>query len=129
RAIDVRMLTGRCLQQVLRTFERLLGITVLRLQLIHSRLVGLDLSLKGRLLEKVEEIALLDLRALHKEPLFKKGGDPGDERYPPHRLDAADELVALSDLLTLGAHDADRRRPARRRLSLGPGREHDEDEE
>ena len=29
------------------------------------------------------------------------------------RLDAADKFVGLGDLLPLGAHDADRRRPAR----------------
>ena len=49
----------------------------------------------------------------------RKRGDPSDERDPAHRLDAADELVGLSDLLPLGAHHPDRRRPAERRLSRG----------
>ena len=82
----------------------------------YGRLVGVDLGLKRRLLEQIEQIALLDLGALDKQPLFEKRGDPGDERHPAHRLDAADELVGLGDLLALGAHHADRRRPARRRL-------------
>ena len=102
------------LQQVLRALERQLGIGVLRLQLRHIRLVSLDLRLKRRLLEAVEEIALLDLGALDEEPLFEKRADPGNERHPTHRLDAADELVGLGDLLALGAHHPDRRRPVAR---------------
>ena len=42
---------------------------------------------------------------------LKKSADPGNQRHPPHRLDAADKLVGLGDLLALGAHDPDRRRP------------------
>ena len=71
---------------------------------------GLDLRLERRLLEEVEEITLLDLGAFDEEPLFEKGGDPGDQRHPPHCLNAADELVGLGDLLALGPHDPDTRR-------------------
>jgi hypothetical protein len=74
------------------------------------------LRLKRGLLEEVEEVAPLDLGALDKKPLFEERGDPGNERHPPHRLDAADELVGLNDLLALGAHDPNRRRSARRGL-------------
>ena len=49
---------------------------------------------------------------------LEKPGDAGNERYPPYRLDAADELVRLGNLLPLNAHDADRWRGARRRLSI-----------
>ena len=83
---------------------------------VYGRLVGVDLRLKRRLLQLIEQVALFDLRALDKQPLFEEGADPGDERHPAHRLDAADELVGLRDLLPLGAHHADRRRPAWRRL-------------
>ncbi len=48
----------------------------------------------------------------------KERADPGNERHPPHRLDAADELVALGDLLALGAHHAHCGRP-RCRLCRG----------
>ena len=89
------MLAGDGLQQILRALERQLGIAVLRFELRDIRLVGVDLRLKRRLLEEVEEIALLDLGALDKQPLFEKGGDPGDQRHPPDRLDAADKLVGL----------------------------------
>ena len=75
----------------------------MRLQLLHDRLVGVDLRLKRGLFEEVEEIALLDLGSLNEEPLFEEGGDPGNERHPPHRLDAADEFVGLNYLLALGA--------------------------
>src|SRR4029453_2208647 len=99
--------------------ERQLGIAVLRFELRDIGLVVLYLRLKRRLLELVEEIAVFDLGALDKEPLFEKGGDPRDQRHPPDRLNATDKLVGLGDLLPLGAHHTDRRRPAWRRLRLG----------
>ncbi len=121
-AVDVRLLAGDGLQQILRALERQLGIAVLRFELRDIGLVVLDLRLKRRLLELVEKIALFDLGALDKQPLFEKRADPGYQRDPPDRLDAPDELVGLCDLLALGAHDADRWRPARRGLSVGPDR-------
>ena len=101
----------RGLQQVLRALERQLGIAVLRFELRDVGLVVVDLRLKRRLLELVEQIALLDFGALDKKPLFEKGGDPRHQRHPPDRLNAPDELVGLRDLLPLGTHDPDRRRP------------------
>ena len=105
----------------MRPLERQLGIAVLRFELSDIGLVVLDLRLKRRLFELVEEIPLFDLGALDKQALFEKSGDPRDERHPPDRLDAADELIGLSDLLALGPDHPHRRRPARRGLRLGPG--------
>ena len=51
-------------------------------ELSDIRLVEVHLRLKRRLLELVEEIVLLDLGALDKEPLFEKRGDPRNERHP-----------------------------------------------
>ena len=116
--IDCRLLAGDGLKQVLRAFEGQLGVLVLRLELRDVGLVVIDLRLERRLLQLVEEIALFDLGAFDKKPLFEKGGDPGDQRHPAHRLDAADKLVGLGDLLAVGAHHPDRRRPGRG-LSLG----------
>ena len=93
---------------------------MLRLELGDIGLVVIDLGLERRLLEQIEEVALLDLGALDKQPLFEKGGDPGDQRHPPDRLDAADEFIGLGDLLALGRHHADCRRPG---CGLGPRRE------
>jgi hypothetical protein len=106
-------------QEGLRPFERLFGIAVLRLQLIYGRLVRVDLRLKWRLLEEVQEIALFNLGALDKESLFQECIDPGNERHPPHRLDTADELIGLNDLLPRGAYHPDCRRPAGRGLRRG----------
>jgi hypothetical protein len=122
RCIDVGLLAGRCLQQGLRAPKRQLGIAMLRLQLLHRCLVSLNLRLKWGLLKAVKQIALFDLRALHKELLLEERADPGNERHPPDSLDTADELVHLGHLLTLGAHHPDRRRPAGRRLNVGPSR-------
>ena len=91
-------------------------------QLLDSCLVSIDLRLKWRLLEEVEQIALLDLGALDKELLFEERADPGNQRHPPDRLNAADELVGLGDLLALGAHDPDRHWSTGRRLSVGLNR-------
>jgi hypothetical protein len=96
-------------------------IVVLRLQLLHSRLVRLNLRLKRGLLKAVKQIAIFDLGALDEEPLLEERADPGNER-PSHRLDPADELVSLGYLLALGAHHPDRRWPMGRWLSVGPGR-------
>ena len=111
RRIDIRLLAGDGLQQILRALERQLGVAVLRLELRDIGLIEVDLRLKRRLLELVEEIVLLDLGALDKQPLFEKGGDPRNQRHPADGLDAPDELVGLRDLLPLGAHHPDRRRP------------------
>ncbi len=100
---------------------------MLRLQLGDIGLAVVDLGLERRLLEQIKEVALLDLGALDKQPLFEKGGDPGNQRHPPDRLDAADELVGLGDLLALGRHHADGRRPGRG-LSPSPHRQNHEDE-
>ena len=113
------LLAGRRLYQVLRPRELLLGEGVLRFELSDIRLVVVDLSLERRLFELIKEIALLDLGALDEQPLFEKRRDPRDQRHPSDRLDAANELVGLRDLLPFGPHDADRRRPGRR--GLGPG--------
>ena len=91
---------------------------MLRFELRDIGLVEVHLRLKRRLLELVEQIALLDLGALDKQPLFEKRGDPCNERHPPDRLDAPDKLVGLRDLLPFGAHDPDRRRPL---CGLRPG--------
>ena len=80
-------------QKLLSAIERLLSIQVLRLQLRHGGFGGLDLGLKGRLLDEVQEIALLDLRALDKHSLLEKAGDPGHERNAAHRLNSANEFV------------------------------------
>ena len=84
-------------QKLLSAIERLLSIQVLRLQLRHGGFGGLDLGLKGRLLDEVQEIALLDLRALDKHSLLEKAGDPGHERNAAHRLNSANEFVGLRD--------------------------------
>ena len=118
--IGLRAIASR--QQGLGALERQLGISMLRLQLLHRRMAGLNLRLIRGLLEAVKQVTLVDLGTLHKELLLEECGDPGDERDPPDRLDAADELVALGYLLVLGAHHANRRRATGRRLSLGPGR-------
>ena len=118
RGINVRLLAGDGLQQILRPLERQLGIAVLRFELSDIGLVVLDLRLKRRLFELVEEIPLFDLGALDKEPLFEKGGDPGNQCHTSDRLDPPDELIGLRDLLALGAHHPDRRRP---RCGLRPG--------
>ncbi len=122
------MLAGDSLQQILRALERQLGIAVLRFELRDIGLVVLHLGLKWRLLEEVKEIALFDLGALDKLPLFEKGCDPRDERHPPDRLNATDKLIGLGDLLPLGAHDPDRRRPAGRWLRPGCDRSDGENE-
>src|SRR5439155_15237523 len=98
-AIDRRLLAGGGLQQVLRALERQLGVAVLRLELLHIGLVGIDLSLERGLLEEVQEVVLLYLRALHKEPLLEKSADPRNQRHPADCLNAADELVGFGDLL------------------------------
>src|SRR5262249_25618622 len=105
--------------QVSRAFERQLCVAVLRLELFDIRLVGIDLSLKGGLLQEVEEIALLDLGTFHKQSLLKKSADPGNQCHPPHRLDAPDKLLGLGDLLALGAHDPDRGWPRGSGLGVG----------
>ena len=122
RCIDAGLLACGCLQQGLRAPKRQLGIAMLRLQLLYRCLGGLNLRLKWGLLEAIKQIALYDLRALHKELLLEERADPGNERHPPDSLDTADELVHLGHLLTLGAHHPDRRRPMGRRLSVGPNR-------
>ena len=119
--VDILLLAGGRFQKVLGALELPLSIGVLRLELLHVGLIGVDLRLKRRLFELVEKIALLDLGTFDEGPLFEIGADPSDERHPSHRLDAADELVGLRDLLALGAHHSDRRRPGGCRL--GPGRD------
>ena len=113
----------------MRALERQLGVAVLRFELGDVGLVVLHLRLKRRLLEEVKKITLLDLGALDKEPLFEKRADPGDQRHPAYRLDAADKLVGFGDLLALGAHHPDRRRPGGRRLGPGGDGEHDCDQQ
>ena len=98
---------------------------MLRFELSDVRLVEVDLRLKRRLLELVEEVVPLNLGALDKQPLFEKCGDPRNQRHPTDGLDSSDKLVGLSDLLPLGTHHADRRRSGCR---LGPGRQRNEDE-
>ncbi len=92
-------------------FEGQLGVAVLRLELGHVGSVEVDLGLKRRLFEQVEQVAFFDLGTLGKQPLFEKRGDPGDKFHPTDRLDAADELVGLGDLLLLGACRTNRGRP------------------
>jgi hypothetical protein len=82
---------------------------VLSLQLVYRRLAGIDQGLKGRPLQLIKEIALVDLSPLDKQPLFEKARDPGDEHNPADRLDPANELIALGNLLALRAHHADGR--------------------
>ena len=106
------------LDQILRALEGQLGVAVLRVELRDIRLVVINLGLKRRLFEEVKQVALFDLGAFDKGPLFEKRGDPGDQRHPADRLDAPDELVGLGDLLALGADHPDRRWPARHGLSF-----------
>jgi hypothetical protein len=82
-------------------------------------LVGLcriDVRLKGRLLDPIQQIALLYLGSFGEEPLFKEASDARHEIHAIHRLDASDKLVGLGDLLPLGTHDAHRRRRTGRGL-------------
>ena len=125
--IDGLLLAGRRFYQVLRASQLLLGISVLGFELRDIRFVGVDLRLKRRLLEEVEEIALFDLGAFDEQALFEIGADPGDERHPSDGLNAADEFVGLRDLLPLGAHHPDRGRAAGRGLGAGGNRKRDYD--
>src|SRR5262249_38782248 len=109
--VELLLLSGGRLQQVAGPRELLLGKSVLRLELGDIGFVGIDLGPERRLLEQIEEVALLDLGPLDKLPLFEKRGNARDQRYPPDRLNAADEFVALGDLLAFGPDHADRRRP------------------
>ena len=101
-------------------------VAVLGLQLFHGGLVRIDLRLERRLLKKVEKIIFLYLGAFDKESLYQERGDPGNERHSAHRLNAADELVGLSNLLALGAHHPDRWWTARRGLRHGWSGKHQE---
>src|SRR5260370_35143803 len=125
----MRLLAGDGLQQILRTLERQLGIAVLRFELGDIGLVVLYLRLKRRLFELVEKIALFDLGALDKQPLFEESADPGDQRHPADRLNAPDKLVGMRDLLALRAHDPDCRRSGGCGLGVGPDGEHGYDQE
>jgi Aldehyde dehydrogenase family len=113
RRIEIRLRSGRPRKQIPGALQRLLGIEVLSLQLVHRRLAGIDQGLKGGLLQLVKQIALVDLSPLDKQPLFEKASDPGDQYNPADRLDPADELIALGNLLALRADHADGRGTAR----------------
>ncbi len=95
---------------------------MLRLELGNTRLGSIDLCLKRRLFDLIEQVALLDFATLDKQPLFEKARDPSHQRHPVHRLNPANKLIALGDLLLLGAYHADRGWPAWCRLCQGPGR-------
>jgi hypothetical protein len=129
RGIDVCLRAGGCPQEFLGAIERHLGIAVLSFQLLDVCLARIDLGLKRRLLQLVEQIPLLDLRALDEHPPLQESGDARDQRHPSYRLNPADELVGLGDLLALGAHDADRWRPGRCGLGPGADRKHGYDQE
>ncbi len=126
--VNLLLPSGRRLKQVPGARELLCGKGVLRFELGDIGLVEIDLRLKRRLFELVEEVALFDLGALDKFALFEKGGDAGDQRHASDRLDAADEFVRLRDVLASDAHDPDRRRPVRRGLSFRLKRERCEEE-
>jgi hypothetical protein len=81
---------------------------MLGLKLVHSCLADVDEGSKRRLLELIQQITLADLRTFDKQPLLKKAGDTGNQRYATHRLNASDELITLSDLLAFGANHANR---------------------
>ena len=82
---------------------------MLRFELGHARLGGIDLRLEWRLLELVEQVALGDLRALDEQSFFEKGADARDKVHPAHGLNSADKLVGLGNLLSFGANDPNRR--------------------
>jgi hypothetical protein len=89
--VDGLLLAGRRFQQVLRARQLLPGKGVLRLELRHSRFVGVDLGLIRRLFEQIEEeVALLDFGTFDELPLFEKRGHARDQRHAPDRLNAPD---------------------------------------
>jgi hypothetical protein len=92
---------------------------VLGIELRDISLVEIDLRLKRRLFEQIEKVAFFDFGALDELSLVEKRANPRHQGYSSDRLDAADEFVRLRDLLLLHTHDANRRRPSRRRLRPG----------
>src|SRR6185436_4383978 len=111
-----RLLSGGRVQQHSGPLQGQLSIAMLRGVLVDACLGAVDLRLEGGLFEHIEQVALLDFGTLDKVALVEKGSDASDERYTPDRLDTADKLLGLRDLLPLDADYADRWRTARRRL-------------
>src|SRR5262249_1001231 len=99
RRIDIRLRTYLLPQQVLGAIQCNFRIPVLRLKLVDGRFAALDLRLKRRLFQLVEQVSFLDFGAFDEQPLFEKPADSGNERDAPYSLDATDELVAFCNLL------------------------------
>ena len=99
RRIDGGLLAGWRLDQRFGALKRQRGIRELRLGLLHGCFLGFQIGLERRLLQHVEQVALLHLGAFDEVPLFQERGDAGDQIDPVHRGDAADEFGSLGDRL------------------------------
>ena len=113
------MLAGRRVEERLGAAERQRRELQLGLRLLEGRLLGRDVGQERSLLQSIQNLARLDLRAFDKFLLFEEGGDAGDEVDPVHGLNAADEGLGLGDRQRFGPRHADGRRPGRRPLGGG----------
>ena len=73
------MLARRRVQERQGALQCYHGISVLRVQLRHIGLCRIDVRLKGRLLDPIQQIALLYLGPFGEEPLFKEASDARHE--------------------------------------------------
>ncbi len=129
RRVDARLLAGGRVEKLLGAAQRHRGIDELRLEIVDRRLLCRDVGLERRLLEPVEQVALLDLGALVEGALLDEGGDARDQVHAVGRLDAADEFERRAHRLRRDRGDADRGRAAGTRLLRRRGQRRGERQE
>ena len=116
RVVNGLLGTGIFLHELLLAPELDVAVLELRLGLRDRRLLDVDGRLKRRALERVEQVALLDVGTFREKLLVQEGGDARYDVDAVDRLNTAVEFVAVGHRPTFHLDHSDRGGSGRRRL-------------